>query len=323
MTTTNGTIVILGAAGRIGDAAARAFILNGWRVKGVGRNARLGEMAPGVEPVSADALDRDALIGACEGADVILNALNPQRYDEWEEKVLPMAHNVAAAAKVSGATVLISGNVYNFGHEIGMNMSEDAPQVPSTQKARIRIEFETLFNRLAEEDGVQTLILRAGDFYGGRKPGSWLDTMILSKLQKNVFAWPGPWDLPHAFAYLPDLGLAFVRIAEKREDLPKYERLHFAGHTLTGEEMFRFAEQATGRKMKRANVHWPVIRLMGVFKPLYREVAIMSYLWRTAHSLDGSKFEKLIGPFDSTPPAEALSCAINDLNLDGAASIAA
>ncbi|MEX0346616.1 MAG: NmrA family NAD(P)-binding protein [Rhizobiaceae bacterium] len=322
MSTMKGTIVILGAAGRIGDAAARAFVEAGWRVKCVGRNARLAEMAPGVEPVRADAADGDALTRACDGADVILNALNPQ-YDEWDEKVIPMARNVAAAAKAAGATVFIPGNVYNFGHSISMNMREDAPQMRSTQKAGIRIELEGLFRQLAEENGVQTLILRAGDFYGGRKTGSWLDLMILSKLHKGVFTWPGPLDLPHSFAYLPDLGRAFVHLADRREELSSFDRFHFGGHTLTGQEMFRLTEQETGRKLKKSGVPWPVIRLMGLFKPLYREVAIMSYLWRTAHSLDGSKFDKLSGSFEATSPADAIGQAIADLDLDGNSAIAA
>ena len=33
------TIAILGAAGRVGDAAARAFVKAGWRVKGVARSS--------------------------------------------------------------------------------------------------------------------------------------------------------------------------------------------------------------------------------------------------------------------------------------------
>ena len=36
------TVVVLGAAGRVGDAAARAFVAAGWRVKGVARNAKDG-----------------------------------------------------------------------------------------------------------------------------------------------------------------------------------------------------------------------------------------------------------------------------------------
>ncbi len=146
MSTHKRQIVILGAAGRIGDAAARAFVSAGWQVKGVGRNARIHEMAPGVEPIVADARDRSSLVEACQGADVVLNALNPE-YDEWDTKVLPMAQNVIAAVKAVGATQLLPGNVYNFGHDVGMNVAEDARQVASTGKAKIGLQWKRCSKR--------------------------------------------------------------------------------------------------------------------------------------------------------------------------------
>ncbi len=316
------TIVILGAAGRIGDAASRAFVEAGWRVRGVARNARVAQLAPGVVAVHADALDRAALIEACAGAEVVLNCLNPE-YTEWSEKVLPMAENVAAAVDAAGATHMMPGNVYNFGYPIAPGTTEDAPQVPSTEKARIRIAMEDLFRDIAGQRGIQTMVLRAGDFYGGGKPGSWLDLIILAKLRKDTFVWPGPMDLPHAFAYLPDLGRAFVALAERRGELGKFERFHFEGHTLTGEEMKRAVETAAGRSLKRAGVPWVLLRAAGLASPMMREIAIMSYLWRTPHSLDGSRLRALLGPLPSTDPVAALRQAIADLALDEAIGKAA
>nr|ADI16380.1 nucleoside-diphosphate-sugar epimerases [uncultured bacterium HF130_12L15] len=309
------TIVILGAAGRVGDAAARAFVKAGWRVKGVARGRKGAELAPGVEWVKADAFDRQSLIDACQGADVVLNALNPQ-YTEWEEKVMPMAENVIAAVEAAGATQLLPGNVYNFGHAIALGMRDDAAQVPSTPKARIRIAMEELFRLKAEEAGVQTLVLRAGDFYGGVKRESWLDLMILSKLKKDVFIWPGPMDLPHAFAYLPDLGEAFVRLAEKRKVLPTFDSFNFAGHTLTGTQMKAATEEAVGRSLARRGVPWTLLRAGSFFVPMLRELVVMSYLWRTPHSLDGSKLEASLGSLPATDPVRAIRQSVADLSLD-------
>ena len=87
--------------------------------------------------------------------------------------------------------------------------------------------------------------------------------------------------------------------------------------------MHQATEDAVGRKLKRAGVPWMLVRAMGLVKPLYREVAVMSYLWRTAHSLDGSKFERVIGKFDATPSGEAIKQAIGDMELDGPARLAA
>ncbi len=309
------TVVILGAAGRVGNAAAGAFLERGWKVKGVARNARAAELAAGVEAVQVDARNLPALIAACRGADVIVNCLNPQ-YTEWAEKVMPMAENVIAAAEAVGATHMLPGNVYNFGYAIHEGMTESDPQAPSTEKAKIRIAMEDLFRRKAKETGVQTIVLRAGDFYGGTKPQSWLDLAILSKLGKDIFTWPGPMDLPHAFAYLPDLGTAFALLAEKRKELPAFDVFHFAGHTFTGTTMKAASEAAVGRQLARRGIPWSLLRVAGVAMPMMREFAKMSYLWRTPHSLDGGKLERLLGPVPSTEPAAALRQAVADLDLD-------
>jgi nucleoside-diphosphate-sugar epimerase len=209
------TVAILGAAGRIGEAATKAFLAAGWRVRGIARGAKVSTLADGVEPVTADAFDRQSLIDACNGADVILHALNPS-YDKWAETVMPLAENVLAAAEASGATVMIPGNVYNFGTHIGIDTSETDPMRPDVEKGKIRVDMESLFERAARTRGVRTVIVRAGDFFGGERPESWLDLMILRDLKNDKFAWPGSWDAVHAFAYLPDLAKAFVKVAEKR-----------------------------------------------------------------------------------------------------------
>jgi nucleoside-diphosphate-sugar epimerase len=311
------TVAILGAAGRNGDAVARAFLKAGWRVRGIARGVKASTLAPGVEPVTADAFDRAGLVAACAGADVIVHALNPA-YDDWNRTVMPLAENVLAAAQAAGATVMIPGNVYNYGTTIGIDTKETDPVNGDTGKGRLRIDMEGLFERAAHEKGVRTIVIRAGDFFGGSRPESWLDLMILKELKKDRFTWPGPWRTVHAFAYLPDLGETFARVAEKRDDLAPFAALNFRGYAVTGEQMLAATEKAVGRPLKRAGVPWTLLRLIGLFNGVLREVVKMSYLWRVPHSLDNAKLEALIGPEPHRPLETALTESIADLKLDGA-----
>lgn len=306
------TITILGAAGRMGEACAEAFIAAGWHVRGVARGAKLATLAQGVEPVEADAMDQQSLIEACRGADVILHALNPA-YDNWAATVMPFARNVLAAAKETGATVMIPGNVYNYGTTIGMDMNEDQPFQADTPKGKIRVEVEQLFADAAN-DGVRTIVLRGGDFFGGKRLETWLDLMILKDMKKEKFVWPGPYDLPHAFAYLPDFAETFVRVANNRPALPAFSALNFEGHTLTGNQMKQAAEDVTGKTMKSAGVPWVLLRLVGLFDPVLRAVVEMSYLWRVPHSLDGNKLAALVD-VPHTQISDALRQTIVDQNL--------
>ena len=309
------TVAILGAAGRNGDAVARAFLKAGWRVKGIARGAKAAALAPGIEPVKADAYDRAALTAACAGADVIVHTLNPS-YDDWTNTVMPLAENVLAAAEAAGATVMIPGNVYNYGYGIRPDTGEDAPMSGDTEKARLRIAMEALYERAAQDKGVRTIVIRAGDFFGGTRPETWLDLMILKDLKKDRFTWPGGWQTVHAFAYLPDLAEAFVRVAEKRDETAPFTTLHFRGHAVTGEEFHVAAEKAAGRTLKKAGAPWLVLRAVGLFNPVLREIVKMSYLWRVPHSLANARLEALIGPEPHTRLDVALAQATADLKLD-------
>jgi nucleoside-diphosphate-sugar epimerase len=303
-------IAVLGANGRLAHAVAVAFLAHGHEVIAVTRSGRCEGLSGHVEYRAADAMDRSQLISATMGADMIFNGLNPP-YDKWEGFVLPMAQNVMAAAKEHGAVHLFIGNVYNYGKEIGLDVDENARFSATTEKARMRNDMEALFQDAAA-DGVKTVILRAGDFYGTDKVGTWLDLMIATKIDKGSFSWPGPYDLPHAFAYLPDLADAFVRLAEKAGELPMFSQFNFEGHTLTGEDFARAAERAAGRKLARKRVSWPLLNVLGVFSPIIREVVKMNYLWFTPHSLSGRKLEAFLGHVDSTPAEEAIAQALAD-----------
>ena len=140
-----------------------------------------------------------------------------------------------------------------------------------------------------------------------RFPDLMRDIAALAKTGKGAFTWPGPMDVPHAFAYLPDLGRVFAEVAEHRGELGRFETLHFEGHTLTGEATKAMTEKLLGRPLKRAGVPWTLLRAAGLFIPMMRELAIMSYLWRTPHSLDGSKLKALLPDFRRTEPEAALA----------------
>ena len=200
---------------------------------------------------------------------------------------MPMAENVIAAAQAVGATHMLPGNVYNFGYDIAVGTRRTRRSAVDGE-GRDPHRHGGAVPRAGTNAGVQTIVLRAGDFYGGTKPQSWLDLIILSKLRKNIFMWGGPTDIPHAFAYLPDLAKAFVALADKRSELGAFERFHFAGHTMTGLQMKAAAEAASGRELTLKGVPWVLLRAAGLFSPMMREIVKMSYLWRTPHSLDGA-----------------------------------
>jgi nucleoside-diphosphate-sugar epimerase len=305
------TVLILGAAGHIGQALASAFADAGWQVRAQSRKPLPASLTarPQVRAVRCEALDPAALRDAAKGADVIVHALNPP-YTEWDRLALPLADAAVAAARNSGALLMLPGNVYNFGSEMPPLLRPETPQVGNTPKARIRIEIE---RRMAATQGLDTVVIRAGDFFGAAVAGTWFDLALASKLGAGRFVYPGPTDVGHAWAYLPDLAQAFVRVAAKREQLRGYHRLHFGGHTATGDELRQAFEAAVGRPLRTETLPWGLMRVMSPLVPMWRELLKMRYLWQRPHRLDDSALVELIGSIPRTTLQQAVDAALADV----------
>src|SRR5215468_11563969 len=167
--TNSRTALVLGATGGIGGEMALALIERGWRVRSLHRAPeRAGRKAPHldrVQWVAGDAMRREDVIAAAQGSEVIVHGVNPPGYRNWRGLALPMLENSIAAAKGSGARMVFPGTVYNFGPDAFPTLTERSPQNPLTRKGKIRVEMERRLEA-ASRDGLPTLIVRAGDFFG-------------------------------------------------------------------------------------------------------------------------------------------------------------
>jgi nucleoside-diphosphate-sugar epimerase len=161
----------------------------------------------------------------------------------------------------------------------------------------------------AAGQGVRSLIVRAGDFFGAGSPSSWFQTVMVppGKPVKSV-TYPGPQVVGHSWAYLPDLAEAVARLVALDETLPAFETVHFQGHWLEqGAEIAHAVRRVTGRPdLPIRRFPWPVIHLTAPFVALFRELTEMRYLWQRPLRLDNRKLLGLIGNEPHTPLDEAI-----------------
>ena len=312
-------VLVLGAAGRLGAAAVAAFAAAGWRVLAQARHQRKAADAA-AQHIAVDLHDTQALVAAAQGASVVVYAVNPP-YTAWDEQMLPLARAGMAVSERLNATFMLPGNVYAFGEGMPPVLRESTPEAPTTAKGRLRQQLENEMAARAEQ-GLRSVVIRAGDFFGpaATTQGTWIDQLIAKKLAQGKLSYPGPMDVPHAWAWLPDLAHAFVAVAERarRGELPAHVRLHFAGHTLTGRQLLDgLASAAVERglvgasmRLKKVPMNWAPLRVAGLLVPMLRELSRMRYLYRVPHALDGQRLHALVGPLPSTPLSEALRSAL-------------
>jgi nucleoside-diphosphate-sugar epimerase len=305
-----GRIIVLGAAGRIGRAAAAGFRDAGWQVTSLVRGTSAQGAAPGTQVVEVDARDALSVADAARGADVVLHALNPT-YADWPTLVPMLAEAAIAAARAANATLVLPGNLYNYGAGMPALIDETTPMQPTSRKGALRVELE---ERLREA-GIRVIVLRAGDVYGGGSSGVWFDRVITRYADQGQLTYPGPLDVVHEWAYLPDLVAAMVPLVEARAGLDDFTTFGFPGHAVTGAELTRAISRALRRNMKVSGMPWWLLRALGPVVPTFRELAEMSYLWDVPHRIDGRKLEAAIGAVPRTPFETAVNAALDELGL--------
>jgi nucleoside-diphosphate-sugar epimerase len=307
----SGKILVLGAAGRLGHAAAEAFRMAGWTVTSLVRPGTAHRAPRGTKII--ETIDRLDAIKAARGADVVLHALNPI-YKNWRRMALPHAYSAIEVAETAGATLMFPGNLYNYGAGMPNVIDETTPMQPTTRKGDIRLEIEQRMQEAAER-GVRTIILRAGDFFGSGR-GAWFDLVIAKQLARNEVIYPGPLDVVHEWAYLPDLAAAMVRLAQARERLGVFEAFGFSGHAVTGHTLIDAIAKATGRDSRDLRVRqmqWWMMKALSPFFALPRELSELDYLWKAPHRIAGEKLKAIIGEVPHTPLETAVKRALREL----------
>lgn len=308
-----GRIVVLGGAGQFGRAAAQAFKAAGWQVASLLRGRSAAGAAPGTEVVEVDACDTGAVVTAAAGADVVLHALNVP-YGEWRRTALPFAETAIAAAAENRATLMFPGNLYGYGAGMPARLDEAVPMRPTSRKGEIRVAVEARL-REAAAGGVRTVVLRAGDYFGGDRPGSWFDRVIVKDVAAGRLTWPGPLDCLHEWTYLPDFARAMVAVAEARDRLPPFAAYGFAGHAVTGRAFAGAIARACRREFSVSVMPWRFLKLAGIAVPLFRELSEISYLWSVPHAIDGVALEAVVGKLPHTPLDQAVPAALGALGV--------
>lgn len=317
--TTPRIALVVGATGGVGSEAAKALIAHGWQVRALNRSPAKAAAAfsnlGAVEWRSGDAMSREDYVAAAQGTRLIVHAANPPGYRNWRGLAIPMLRNAIVAAAASGARLVFPGNLYNFGPDAWPVVSETSPQHPQTRKGAIRVEMEQML-AAATRDGVRSLIVRAGDYFGPHGPGTWFQNLFVrpGKPVRSV-TYPGRRRTGHAWAYLPDLAETIARLADIEADLPAHEVVHFGGHwTEHGVEMAEAIRRAAGRpEAPIRRFPWAVVYLAAPFVTMFREMIEMRYLWRVPVRLDNRKLVALLGGEPRTPLEEAARRSLQGL----------
>lgn len=228
-----------------------------------------------------------------------------------------MIDNSIAAAKATGARVVLPGTVYNYGYDAFPDLREEQPQHPVTEKGRIRVELERRLEA-GSRAGVPALIVRFGDFFGPAPGNNWFSQGLVAPGKRlTAITYPGRKGIGHAWTYLPDAGETIARLLDRSDELEPFARFHFAGTwDADGTAMVRAIAGRVGRPDTKVKaLPWLLLGLAGLFRQTPRELYRMRYLWGMPVRLDNSKLAAFLGDEPHTPLDDAVQTTLKALDV--------
>ena len=299
---------IFGACGAIGRAVAPELERRGIPFRVVGRDkaklaAAFGQMAH-AQVFDADLTDLRSAGAAARGVDTIIYAVGVP-YTAFQLHPAMMRTAIEAAASMQVARLVLVSNVYAYGVPRTARVSETHPREPQTRKGKLRKEQEDLVLEAHRQGRLRGLIVRLPDFYGPHADLSLANPILRAAIAGKTADWLGPVNAPHEFLYVPDAGPAIADLAGCAECYGEAWNLAGAGE-INAMDFITRAYRAAGRGPKYRSVGRGMLKIMGWFSPLYRELPEMVYLQETPVLLDDGKLEAKFGPLRKTSYDEGI-----------------
>lgn len=298
-TPAKGLITIFGY-GPTGEATADRLRARGQAIRVVQRK-RPANLPADVEFMSCDVLDRGQVLRAMRGAEQAVITVGFAYDGAVWRKVWPKAMaNFLAAAEACNARIVHIDNMYMYGRQ-DTPIHEDMRLNAKGRKPTVRAAITRMWQQAAREGRVRWAALRAPDFYGpGVNRSHMGDTGLVPVAQGKAASVIMKPDLPHAFAYVPDIGRAAVTLLDAPDDAFNQAWHVPCAPTRTPRQLLQLGADAAGTKLKLFAMPQVALGLLGLFIPFMRELAEMRFTWIRPYHVDATKFARRFWS-DATP----------------------
>jgi nucleoside-diphosphate-sugar epimerase len=283
---------ILGANGTIGSILAKELSTYTDKVRLVSRNPK--KVNSNDELFSADLLQPGAVDEAIEGSEVVYLVVGlDYKLKVWEDKWPKLMRSVIDASVRNNSRLVFFDNIYMYGlDEIG-HMTETSAINPPSRKGQVRKQISGMLMDEVKAGKLMALIARSADFYGPGNAKSFVTEMVYKNLQKGKRAnWFIDADKKHSFTYTPDAARATALLGNTPDAYNQVWHLPTDKAALTGRELISLFAREMNTSGKVTVMPMWMLKALGLFIPLLREMPEMMYQYDRAYIFDSSKFDK-------------------------------
>jgi nucleoside-diphosphate-sugar epimerase len=301
-------VALFGATGAIGGSIAAALRSQEREYRVVGRSR--GELEknfgsdPRAEIVTWNPDDPASVHDAARGVDTIFYLVGVP-YWQFELHPILMKKTLDGAIAEGVQRIVLIGTVYPFGRPQTERVREDHPRQPHTFKGQKRKEQEDLVLAADAAGSIHGTILRLPDFYGPNVERSLVASAFQAAAKGGRAQLVGPIDTPHEFIYVPDAGPVALALASEPKAFSRAWNLAGVG-VITQREFVEQVFREAGRNPKLLVANKTMLRLLGLFNPLMRELVEMHYLFETPVIMDDCALRSLLGDVHKTSYADGI-----------------
>lgn len=284
---------ILGSGGVIGIELAKELKNFTQEIRLVSRNPQ--KVNQDDELFAADLTKAVEVNKAVEGSEVVYLTVGlTYSVKVWETTWPEIMINVIEACKLHNAKLVFFDNIYMYDKNYLAHMNEETPINPSSKKGKVRDGIAKMLMDEVGKGNLQALIARAADFYGsGIKGNSVLTETVFKNLKNNKKAnWLGSLKFKHSYTYTPDAGKAVAILGNTPDAYGQVWHLPTCSDPFTGKEWIENIAKEMGVKPKYQVASKLMVRILGLFMPIMKEMVEMIYQYDRDYVFDCTKFEK-------------------------------
>lgn len=301
---------ILGANGTIGSVLAKELSKYTDKIRLVSRNPRKVNETDELFP--ADLSLPASLDKAIYGSDVVYVVLGfDYKLKVWEENWPRFIRATIDACIKYKARLVFFDNVYLYDINAIPHMTEDSEINPPSKKGAVRKQIAQMIMDEVKAGKLMALIARSADFYGPGNEKSFVIEMVYKNLLKKKAAnWFINADRKHSFTFTPDAARATALLGNTDDAFNTVWHLPTDKNTLTGREFVKlFADEMNVPDKVSVMPIW-LIRILGIFMPVLKEMPEMMYQYERDYYFDSSKFEKRFN-FNPTSYREGVKATVS------------
>jgi len=283
---------ILGANGTIGSVLAKELSVYTDKIRLVSRNPRKVNESDELFP--ADLSEPGMVEKAIAGSDVVYLVVGIEyKADVWEEKWPKLMRATLDACIKHKARLVFFDNVYMYDINAIPHMTEESAINPPSRKGAVRKKIAEMIMDEVKAGKLMALIARSADFYGPKNDKSFITEVVYNNIKKGKAAnWFISADKKHSFTFTPDAAKATALLGNTVDAFNQVWHLPTDRNTLTGRELIKLFSKEMNATPKVTVMPMWLLRILGIFMPIMKELGEMMYQYDRDYFFDSSKFEK-------------------------------